>query len=122
MIENTNSNPDLAHLSEGRELNGRATLLSNETLTFEPDSKAEGLIITSPNFPSPLEHQDEIDSDGSNNNDSNHSSPYGSRCSSVNNFGDVISSTVVSNNISPSNVNRSKADKHFAEWESLLQR
>jgi len=127
IIENTNSNSDFAHLSEGREHNGRATLLSNETLTFEPDSKAEGLVNTnaSPNFPSPLEHQDEIsiDSDGCNNNDSNHGSPCGSRCSSINNFGDVISSTVVSTNISPSNIiNKSKTDRHFAEWESLIQR
>lgn len=125
IIENTIPNSDCADLSEGREHNGRATLLSNETLTFEPDSKAEGLISTnaSPNFPSPLEHPDEIsiDSDGCNNNDSNHGSPYGSRCCSINNFGDVISSTVVSTNISTPNI-KSKTDKHFAEWESLLQR
>ena len=124
IIDNTNSTSDLAHQSEGRELNGRATLLSNETLTFEPDSKAESLFHanTSPNFPSPLEHQDEIsiDSDGCNNNDSNHGSPYGSRCSSINNFGDVISNTVVSTTISA--CTRSKTDKHFLEWENLLQR
>jgi len=126
IIDNTISNSDLAHQSEGRELNGRATLLSNETLTFEPDSKAEGLlhVSTSPNFPSPLVHQDEIsiDSDGCNNIDSNHGSPYGSRCSSINNFGDVISNTVVSANISPSIINRSKTDRHFSEWDNLIQR